>query len=117
MFEFIFIIEIKKFIDLSIDDKPFKWIEKITMLIELMFWTDKGGYKVHPVKILFLINILDIIIINDGNKIQNLKLFNRGYIRSEDEIIKGINQFLKVPIIIGIVIKKIISKAWIVIII
>lgn len=87
------------------------------MLIELKFWVDRGGYKVHPVKILFLINMLDISIINEGKRIHILKLLRRGYIRSADAVIKGINQLLKVPIIIGMVIKKIIKSAWIVIII
>lgn len=54
--------------------------------------------------------------IRDGNNSQNLRLFNRGKIKSGEEIINGINQFLNLPIIIGIVIKKIIIKAWIVII-
>lgn len=78
LFEFMFIIEIVKFIDLIIDDNPFRWREKIIKLIDEEFWIDRGGYKVHPVKILFFINILNVINIKDGNKIHILKLFNRG---------------------------------------
>lgn len=78
LFEFIFIIEIVKFIDLKIDDIPFKWRDKMIILIELLFWIDNGGYNVHPVKILFLINILSINIISDGNNIHILRLLSRG---------------------------------------
>lgn len=67
--------------------------------------------------ILLFINIFKIINISDGKSNQNLKLFNRGNIKSDADNIKGKSQFLILPIIIGIVIKKIIIKAWIVIII
>jgi len=117
LFEFMLVIEIKKFSDLIMDDNPFRWIDRITELIELKFWIDRGGYKVHPVKILFLVNILIIMINNDGNRIHILRLFNRGYKRSGENVINGISQLLNVPIMIGIVIKKIINNAWIVIII
>jgi hypothetical protein len=59
---------------------------------------------------------LEIIIISDGGKSQKLILFKRGKDISGDPIIKGINQFPNPPITIGIVIKKIIIKAWIVMI-
>lgn len=57
---------------------------------------------------------LAIIIINEGGNIQNLILFKRGKDISGHPIIIGINQFPNPPITIGIVIKKIIMKAWIV---
>lgn len=57
---------------------------------------------------------LQIIIINEGGSNQNLILFNRGNAISGDPIINGISQFPNPPITIGIVIKKIIIKAWIV---
>jgi len=78
LFEFMFNIEIIKFIDLNTDDIPFKCNDKIIILIDVLFWIDRGGYKVHPVKILFFTNILIIISINDGNNIHILRLFNRG---------------------------------------
>lgn len=62
-------------------------------------------------------NKFKIINIKEGNKSQNLKLFIRGKIISDVLIKIGINQFLNLPIIIGIVMKKIIMNAWIVIII
>lgn len=60
--------------------------------------------------------ILIIIIFNEGINNQNLKLFIRGKIRSILKIINGISQFLILPIMIGIVIKKIIINAWMVIV-
>lgn len=84
-------------------------------LIDKLFWVIRGGYKVQPVLILFIIIILINIILIEGIKSQNLKLFIRGKIKSIELIINGINQFLILPIIMGIVIKKIIIKAWIVI--
>lgn len=67
-----------KFIDLIIDDKPLICSDRIIKLIDKLFWLIKGGYKVHPVLILFIIIILMIIILNDGKSNQNLKLFIRG---------------------------------------
>ena len=109
--DFIIIRVIIKFIDLIIDDDPFKCKEKIVKLIDKLFWIIKGGYNVHPVLILLIINIFKIINFNEGKSNQNLKLFIRGKIKSIELIINGINQFLILPIIIGIVIKKIIINA------
>lgn len=49
---------------------------------------------------------------NDGGRSQKLILFIRGNAISGAPIIKGINQFPKPPIIIGITIKKIMTNAW-----
>jgi hypothetical protein len=108
---FKYIIEIIKFIDLKIDDIPLICNEKIVKLMDILFCVIKGGYKVHPVLILLKIIILIIIIFNEGIKSQKLKLFIRGKIKSVLMIIIGIIQFLILPIIIGIVMKKIIIKA------
>ena len=107
----------KKLIDEKIDEIPFIWREKIIKFNEIKFWLINGGYNVQPVLMLFINIILININNNEGNKSQNLKLFIRGKIKSFKLFIKGKNQFLILPIIIGIVIKKIIMKAWIVIII
>ena len=48
----------------------------------------------------------------DGGRSQKLMLFIRGNAMSGAPIISGINQFPKPPIMIGITIKKIITKAW-----
>lgn len=48
----------------------------------------------------------------DGGRSQKLMLFIRGNAMSGAPIMRGINQFPKPPIIIGMTIKKIITKAW-----
>lgn len=48
----------------------------------------------------------------DGGSNQNLILFKRGKAISGAPNIKGTNQFPNPPIMIGITIKKIITKAW-----
>lgn len=114
-FEFKFIIDTIKFIDLKIDEIPLIWRDKIIKFVAIILWYEIGGYKVHPDAIFWLVNILIDINIKDGINNQNLKLFIRGKIKSLEKIISGINQFLNLPMIMGIVIKKIIIKAWIVI--
>lgn len=47
----------------------------------------------------------------DGGKSQNLMLFNRGNAMSGAPSIRGTNQLPNPPIIIGITVKKIITKA------
>lgn len=49
---------------------------------------------------------------NDGGSNQKLMLFIRGNAMSGAPIIRGTSQFPKPPIMIGITIKKIITKAW-----
>jgi hypothetical protein len=58
------------------------------------------------------VNELDKRRIKDGGSNQNLILFIRGKAISGALIIRGTSQFPKPPIIIGITIKKIITKAW-----
>lgn len=48
----------------------------------------------------------------DGGRSQKLMLFIRGNAMSGAPIMRGTNQFPKPPIMIGITIKKIITKAW-----
>jgi hypothetical protein len=48
----------------------------------------------------------------EGGSSQKLRLFIRGNTRSGTPSIRGINQFPKPPIKIGITIKKIIRRAW-----
>jgi hypothetical protein len=49
--------------------------------------------------------------VSDGGSNQNLILFIRGNTISGAPSIKGTNQFPNTPIIIGIIMKKIITKA------
>lgn len=55
---------------------------------------------------------LDSNKVSDGGRSQNLMLFIRGNAMSGAPNIRGTNQLPKPPIIIGITIKKIITKAW-----
>jgi hypothetical protein len=48
----------------------------------------------------------------EGGSSQNLMLFIRGNAISTELIIRGTNQLPNPPIITGITIKKIITKAW-----
>ncbi len=50
--------------------------------------------------------------VRDGGRSQKLILFIRGKAISGAPIIKGTNQFPNPPIIIGITMKKIMTKAW-----
>lgn len=70
----------------------------------------KGGYKVHPVPPPFPKTNPIIKNIREGGKNQNLILLSRGYCISGDNVIKGINQLPKPPIIVGIIIKKLLIK-------
>jgi hypothetical protein len=73
---------------------------------------DRGGYTVHPVPApLSTIPPVNRRIKDGGNN-QNLMLFIRGKAISGAPIIRGTNQFPNPPIIIGITMKKIITKAW-----
>lgn len=48
----------------------------------------------------------------EGGRSQNLMLFIRGKAMSGAVIIRGTNQFPNPPIMIGMTMKKIITKAW-----
>lgn len=48
----------------------------------------------------------------DGGSSQKLMLFIRGNAMSGAPIMRGTNQFPNPPIMIGITMKKIITKAW-----
>lgn len=108
------IIEDKKFNDLAIEEAPAKWTERIVKSTEEPWNSieDRGGYNVQPVPEPLEEIIDKIINIRDETNNQNLKLFNRGNAISGLIKIIGINQFPNPPIITGIIIKKIITKAW-----
>jgi hypothetical protein len=73
---------------------------------------ERGGYTVHPVPAPDSVKPPLRRRVREGGRSQNLKLFIRGKAISGALIISGINQFPNPPIIIGITIKKIITKAW-----
>lgn len=74
--------------------------------------SERGGYTVHPVPTPAPDSDDEIKSIRDGGKSQNLMLFIRGNAMSGAPIIIGTNQLPKPPIMIGITIKKIMTKAW-----
>jgi len=110
----ILIIVVIKLIAPKIDETPARCNLKIDRSTDPPEWdsvVDKGGYTVHPVPApLSTIPPVNNKV-NDGGSSQNLMLFIRGNAISGAPIIRGISQFPKPPIIIGITIKKIITKA------
>jgi len=72
---------------------------------------ERGGYTVHPVPAPDSTSPLARRKVREGGSSQKLRLFRRGKAISGAPIIKGINQLPNPPIIIGITIKKIITKA------
>jgi len=107
-------IVIIKFIAPKSEEIPAKCREKIIKSTDIPLCPKfllNGGYKVQPVPPPFPKINPKIKNINEGGRNQNLILLRRGYCISGDRVIKGINQFPKPPIIVGIIIKKIINKA------
>ena len=114
------IIVVIKLIEPRIDLAPARCRDKIphsTLQSEWKRFLDNGGYTVHPVPNPVPINALVKRRRKEGGKSQNLKLFSRGKAISGDPSIRGNSQFPNPPIKIGITIKKIITKAWEVIIV
>jgi len=72
---------------------------------------ERGGYIVHPVPAPLSTPAEATSRRNEGGTSQKLILFIRGKAISGAPIINGISHFPKPPIIIGITIKKIITKA------
>lgn len=75
---------------------------------------ERGGYRVHPVPTPLSRNVLNKSSSREGGRSQNLKLFIRGKAISGAPSISGTSQFPKPPIIMGITMKKIIRRAWLV---
>lgn len=99
----------------KIEDTPAKCKEKIPKSTEAPAWAvpaASGGQTVHPVPTPLSTIPLDNNKVSDGGRSQNLMLFIRGNAISGAPNIRGTNQLPKPPIIIGITIKKIITKAW-----
>lgn len=103
-----------KFTAPKIEEIPARCKEKIAKSTEAPPWAkldERGGYTVQPVPAPFSTILLTKSKVKDGGSIQKLILFIRGKAISGAPNIKGTNQFPKPPIIIGITIKKIITKA------
>lgn len=103
-----------KLIAPKIEDTPAKCKEKIAKSTEAPLCPKqelKGGYTVHPVPAPPSTILEQINKVNEGGKSQNLILFIRGNLISGAPISIGTIQFPNPPIIIGITIKKIMTKA------
>ena len=111
----ILIIVVMKLIAPRIEETPARCKLKIVKSTEAPVCDnveDRGGYTVHPVPAPLSTRAPTVRRIRDGGSNQNLILFIRGKAISGEPIIKGISQFPKPPIIIGITMKKIMIKAW-----
>lgn len=99
----------------KIEETPARCNEKIPISTDAPAWAipeAKGGYTVHPVPTPLSTIPLVRSKVRAGGKSQNLILFIRGKAISGAPSIRGTSQFPNPPIIIGITIKKIITKAW-----
>jgi len=112
--ERMFIIVVIKLIAPKIEEIPAKCklkIAKSTANPEWNRFPAKGGYTVHPVPTPTPAKEEIESKVKDGGRSQNLMLFIRGKAISWAPIIMGTNQLPNPPIMIGITIKKIITKA------
>lgn len=108
-------IVVRKLILPIIEEIPAKWRLKMARSTEIPLWyleSERGGYTVHPVPTPASIRADRSKKVKEGTKSQKERLFIRGNAMSATPSIRGINQFPKPPIEMGITIKKIITKAW-----
>lgn len=109
------IMVVMKLIAPRIEDTPARCREKMVRSTEAPAcarFPAKGGYTVQPVPA--PASTIEDAINNkkEGGSSQKLILFIRGKAISGAPIIRGTSQFPNPPIIIGITMKKIITKAW-----
>lgn len=112
---FMLIAVVMKLIAPRMDEIPARCREKIARSTEAPAWARfpaSGGYTVHPVPAPASTVEEAIRSRNDGGSSQKLMLFIRGNAMSGAPIIRGTSQFPNPPIMIGITMKKIITKAW-----
>lgn len=108
-------IVVIKLIAPKIEDIPARCREKITRSTDTDPWEtgpDRGGYTVHPVPAPPSIILDTSRRMNEGGSNQKLILFIRGKLMSGAPMSRGTIQFPNPPIIMGITIKKIMTKAW-----
>lgn len=104
-----------KLIAPRMEDTPARCREKMARSTEAPAWARlpaKGGYTVHPVPTPASTVEDARSSRKDGGRSQKLMLFMRGNAMSGAPIIRGTSQFPNPPIIMGITMKKIITKAW-----
>jgi len=108
------IIVVIKFTAPRIEEAPARCKLKIDRSTDLPAWArlaERGGYTVQPVPAPLSTKPPASNSDRDGGSSQKLMLFIRGKAMSGAPIISGINQFPNPPIMIGMTIKKIITKA------
>jgi len=106
---------VMKLIAPRIEEAPAKCSEKIVISMAGVLWNiwlERGGYTVHPVPAPESENDEAISNEIEGGRSQKLMLFIRGNAMSGAVIIRGTNQFPNPPIMMGITMKKIMTKAW-----
>lgn len=114
-FHRIFATVVIKLMAPKIEEIPAKWREKIARSTDgpaCAKFLARGGYRVHPVPTPCSTAADLTRRSRAGGRSQNLILFIRGKAMSGAPNIRGINQFPKPPIRIGITKKKIISSPW-----
>lgn len=105
----------RKLIAPRIEEIPAMWSEKIARSTEAPLWAtfcDRGGYTVQPVPAPDSTVEENNNLASAGGSSHNLILLRRGKAISGIPTINGTSQLPKPPIIIGITMKKIITKAW-----
>lgn len=111
----ILIMVVINLMEAIIEEAPARWRENMARSTHpppCATGPDKGGYTVHPVPTPLSFPAEVNRSINAGGINQKLMFFMRGKAMSGAPIIKGTNQFPNPPIMIGITIKKIMTKAW-----
>lgn len=112
---FILIAVVIKLIAPRIEEIPARWREKMARSTEAPAWARfpaRGGYTVQPVPAPDSTVDEARSSKKDGGRSQKLILFIRGNAMSGAPIIRGTSQFPNPPIMIGMTMKKIITKAW-----
>lgn len=108
-------IVVMKLMAPRIEDTPARCREKMVRSTEAPAcarFPAKGGYTVQPVPAPASTIEDAISSKKEGGSSQKLILFIRGKAMSGAPIIRGTSQFPNPPIIIGMTMKKIITKAW-----
>jgi len=111
---FILIIVVIKLIAPRIDETPARWREKMVRSTEAPAWAKllaSGGYTVQPVPAPASTPAEASSKKKEGGSSQKLMLFIRGNAISGAPSIRGINQLPNPPIMMGMTIKKIMTKA------
>ena len=111
---FMLTIVVIKLMAPKIEEIPAKWREKMVKSTDAPAWARllaRGGYTVHPVPAPASTPEEARRSRKEGGRSQKLMLFIRGKAISGAPIIRGISQFPNPPIMMGITMKKIITKA------